>query len=419
MPNVNKPSPRHCMVVFAVYPLSETRVQREAEALLRHGYEVDVISMRFPGEKASGQHKGVRIFQEKFRFPIHLAKSGGLGEKFLNYLYFFVSAAIRLTKLHLQKPYDTIQVHNLPDFLVFCALIPKMMGAPIILDLHDLMPEFFAGRFGQTNSLGARLIRWQERLACRFADHVITVSELWRQALIQRGVPENKCSVVMNVADESIFHPPQEPRIQPQNGDGFQLIYHGTFVQRNGLDLAIQAIDRARRDIPGIHLSLIGNGEYFPQMVRMIEELKVDRHVTIDRLHLAEELPEIIMSCHLGVVPIRSNAFTDTALSTKLMEYTALGLPVIAARTTANQAYHSDSNVEFFEPGDVDDLTRCILNLYHNPDRMAELARGSQNFNQRYNWTNISAEYVALVNGLRESRRSSAKADVSEIGVAE
>ena len=297
----------------------------------------------------------------------------------------------------------------MPDFLVFCALMPKLLGVPIILDMHDLMPEFYAERFGQTESFVARLIRFQERLACRFADHVITVSELWRQALIRRGLPENKCSVVMNVADESIFHPSEQVRFQPHNENSFRLIYHGTFVERNGLDLAIQAIDRARHDIPGIHLSLIGNGEYLLLMVRMIEELKLDRHVTIDGLHLAEELPEIIMSCHLGVVPIRNNVFTDTALSTKLMEYAALGLPVIAARTTANQAYHSDSNVEFFEPGDVDDLVRCILKLYHNPDRMAELARGSKKFNQRYNWTKISAEYVALVDGLRESRRSSVK----------
>ena len=134
----------------------------------------------------------------------------------------------------------------------------------------------------------------------------------------------------------------------------------------------------------------------------------------LNRFHLAEELPDIIRSCDLGVVPYRSDVFTDGLLPTKLMEYAALGLPAVAARTTAIQAYFSDTNTEFFEPGNVDDLARCILRLYHNPDRMAELARGSQNFNQRYNWTNISAEYVAVIDGLRKSRRSSAKADISE-----
>jgi glycosyltransferase involved in cell wall biosynthesis len=390
------------MIVFAAYPLGETRVQREAEALLKRGYEVDVISVRMPGEPATDEYKGVKIYREKYRLPFSLAIGGALGEKFLQYLRFFLAATLRVTRLHFHRRYSTMQVHNLPDFLVFCTLVPKLLGTPILLDLHDLMPEFYALRFGQSSSAAARLIRWQEHLACRFADHVITVSELWRQALIRRGVPESKCSVVMNVADESIFHPPEHAGIQPQRGDGFRLIYHGTFVERNGLDLAIQAIDRVRNDIPGIYLRLVGRGEYLLHMKRLIEELRLGQHVSIEDLHLAEDLPRIILSCHLGIAPLRSTVFTDTGLPTKLMEYAALGLPAIASRTTANQVYFSDTNVEFFEPGNVDDLARCILMLYHNPERLAELARGSQKFNQRYNWATIGAEYVALVERLTD-----------------
>jgi glycosyltransferase involved in cell wall biosynthesis len=76
-------------------------------------------------------------------------------------------------------------------------------------------------------------------------------------------------------------------------------------------------------------------------------------------------------------------------------------MPAVASRTTANLAYFSDANVEFFEPGNVDDLARCIRELYHSPEHMAELARGSQNFNRRYNWSKISEEYVSLVDHLR------------------
>ena len=254
MPVKHSPIKRHCMVVFALYPLGETRVQREAEALVRHGYEVDVICIRIPGEPSMDEYKGVKIYREKHRLPFNLARGSGLSEKFLKYLRFFLSAAIRVTWLNFHKRYATIQVHNLPDFLVFCTLIPKMLGVPVILDLHDLMPEFYAGRFGQSSSLMARLIRWQERLACRFANHVITVSEHWRQALIQRGVPENKCSVVMNVADESIFHPNGSGHIRSTRNGEFRLIYHGSMHQRYGLDLAVEAIDRLRHEIPGIHL---------------------------------------------------------------------------------------------------------------------------------------------------------------------
>lgn len=392
---------RHCMVVYAMYPLGETRVQREAEALVKHGYEVDVICLRTQGEVAVDHHRGVRIYREEFRFPVHLTKSGRLGERFLNYLRFFISAAIRLSKLHRQQPYDTIQIHNLPDFLVFCALIPKLGGVPILLDLHDLMPEFYAGRFGQKNSLLLRMIRWQEQLACRFADHVITVSEHWRQALTHRGVSPDKCSVVMNVADENIFYLPKDVYSTSSTDDKFRLIYHGAIVKRYGLDLAILAIDKVRHSIPNIHLTILGWGDYMPTVIQMTRELDLDDHVTIyNEVRPAEELPKIIRAANLGIVPYRNDIFTDGLLPTKLMEYSALGLPAIAARTTAIGTYFSNTMVEFFEPGDVDDLARCICELYRSPERLRELAQGSEKFNQRYNWTKLSAEYITLVKRL-------------------
>ena len=137
---------RHCMIVYARYPLGETRVQREAEALVDRGYEVDVICIRIHGESAEATHRGVRIYRD---FPLPKDIGGGMGERFLRYLRFFVLATVRVARLHRERPYNTVQVHNLPDFLVFCALIPKLRGVPVILDLHDLMPEFFAARVAQ------------------------------------------------------------------------------------------------------------------------------------------------------------------------------------------------------------------------------------------------------------------------------
>jgi glycosyltransferase involved in cell wall biosynthesis len=268
------------------------------------------------------------------------------------------------------------------------------------------MVEFYEGRFGKNSSFTARLIRWQEWLACRFADHVITVSEHWREALIKRGIPENKVSVVMNVADDQIFRPSNGNRLLKKSQQEFRLIYHGSMHQRYGLDLAIQAVDGLRNEIPGIHLSLVGEGEFLPVLKEMVEDRQLHQYVSIEPLHIAEDLPEIIHTCDLGVVPYRSDVFTDSLVPTKLMEYAAMELPVVAAQTTAIQAYFKDTNVEFFEPGNVEDLSRCILMLYHSPTRMAELASGSKNFNQRYNWTKISAEYVALVNRLGSKRES-------------
>lgn len=393
---------RYCMIVYATYPLGETRVQREAEALLRHGYEVDVICLRLADDLPVDNYKGVRIYREKYHFPLFGSNKKGLGARFLNYIRFFFSAAARVTQLHFQHKYDVIHVHNLPDFLVLSAFIPKMMGVPVILDLHDLMPEFFAGRFKKQMPLVARLIHWQERVACKFADHVITVSEHWRQALIHRGVPAEKCSVVMNVADDHIFHPCAEEKTPAQQPGPFRLIYHGSIHERYGLDTAVEAIDLLRNEIPEIQLTLIGNGEFLPSVARMVEERGLSQHVILDGLHLVEELPGIIRSHDLGVVPYQNDVFTDGLLPTKLMEYAALGLPAVASRTTAIQAYFQDTNTQFFEPGSADDLARQIRFLHDHPDRLGELSQGSLKFNQRYNWSRVSADYLNLVENIRQ-----------------
>lgn len=388
------------MVVFAHYPHSETRVQREAEALVDHGYAVDVICLGARTEAAVDTHYNVTIY----RLPMARLKRKSLIAQFLDYIVFFVLASVQLTRLHLERRYDVVQVHNLPDFLVFAALIPKLTGARVILDLHDLMPEFYQGRFGQgSNSCLKRLILGQENLSCRFADHVITVSEHWRQALIRRGVPPEKCSVVMNLADPRIFHPLSAESALSKDDNRFRLFYHGTLSNRYGLDLVLQAMGLVRHQIPGIHLTVVGAGEYLEDLKRMADALNLsESHVQFRPNVPAERLPPLIAAADVGVVPYRDDVFTDSLLPTKLMEYAAMGLPSIVARTSAIAAYFDETMVQFFKPGDVQDLARCILTLYSDRKRLVQLAQGIQKFNQRYNWSTQSAEYIRLVDQLAQ-----------------
>jgi glycosyltransferase involved in cell wall biosynthesis len=386
------------MVVHAYYPLAETRVQREAEALVAAGFDVDVICLRDAGESARDRWGGVEIH----RLPARVDKRG-LAAQFRSYLRFFLLASCRLTRLHLRRRYRTVQVHNLPDFLVFCAFVPKLQGVPVILDLHDLMPEFFAGRFGQDRPMVARMVRWQERLACRFADQVITVSDHWRQELVDRGVPTERCSVVMNLADERIFHPPARPaRCRARAMEvGFGLLYHGTVTHRYGLDLAVLAVARLRGEIPGIQLTILGEGDQMPRLRELVLELALGAHVDLqDRLLPAEALPGVIAAADLGIVPYRNDVFTDGLVPTKLLEYAAMGLPCVAARTTAIEATFGDSVAAYFTPGDVEGLARCIHQLWKDPAARDRLAVGSRHFNRRHNWTQAGGDYAALVAGL-------------------
>ena len=284
-------------------------------------------------------------------------------------------------------------------------MIPKLGGTPVILDLHDLMPELFAARagVGMRNRL-VRAVAWQERVSCRFADHVITVTDGWRETLIQRGVPPHDVSVVMNVADSRLFRP-GSPATAARNGEGFHLIYHGTFTHRYGVDLIIHAVDRVREDIPDVRLTLLGAGETREALIELTRSRDLEEQVRFSEdMVEADRLPSAIRSADVGIVPNRSNVFTDGILPTKLMEYVAMGVPVIAARTPTVAAYFDDSMIEFFEPGDPDDLAAHIRLLYRDRERLEELSRNSAVFNRRYSWESIARRYCDLIDRLGTDR---------------
>lgn len=387
---------RHCMVVHNYYPFAETRVQRQAEALVNNGYEVDVVCLRHSDEPTVEKVAGVTVH----RVPMQRSKSGPLVQ-FFEYLTFLIVAFFKLTGLHLRKRYHVVQVHNLPDFLVFVALIPKLTGSRVILDIHDLMPEFYCAKFNSAmNSLPVRLIRWQEWLSCRFADHIITVTESWRQTLIKRSVSLDKCTVVMNVADPHHFNGSvvTEP---PHENDTFRMIYHGTLTPRYGIDLVLHALAQIRADLPDARLTVHGRGEYLKTVLEVIEALNLQEIVDISTEFLSiAELSKLIASCHVGLVPYRRDIFTDGILPTKLMEYTLLGVPAIAARTPAILDYFDDTMIEFFIPEDVDDLAHHIRILYRDRTRLSELASNTAKFNKQYNWSNQAAIYSRLVEKL-------------------
>ena len=394
----NSPPKRHCMVVHAYYPLGETRVERQATTLIEQGYEVDIICLRGDGEEVVSVEKGANVY----RLPLQRHKGHGMMVQLLEYLGFFILATLRLLSLYLRRKYSVIQVHNLPDFLVFVALIPKIAGARVILDIHDLMPEFFASKSeSDMQSSLVRLLIFQEQLSCRFADEVVTVTSEWRETLIQRGVPAAKVAVVMNVADAQIFHQTLSKTVPRDSNDCFSLIYHGTITKRYGVDLLLRAVERVRSAVPNIHLTIHGSGEFQDELVMLAKELDLSENVCFSTSFLpTTELPSLIRGADVGVVPNRSDIFTDGILPTKLMEYVALGIPVIAARTPAILAYFDDTMVQFFEPGNVADLANCIIFLNRDRQRLRWLASNADQFTVRYSWSKVAADYVALVDQL-------------------
>ena len=398
---------RHCMVVHAYYPLGETRVEREAMALIERGYEVDVLCLRDEGDSEYEVIDGVHVYH----LPVRRDRARGPVFQLLEYLAFFLMVVLKLFSLQGQRGYGSVQCHNLPDFLIFAAFWSKLRGARLILDLHDLMPEFYAARFGgRMDSWPVRLVKLQERLSCRFADGVITVTDLWRQTLIERGVPAGKITVVMNVPDATYFHR-QAPTATAAGQKSFELIYHGTLTARYGVDLIIQAlaiIDPSVPDAsvldgraPDVRLTILGDGDHRQELLAMVAELDLEDKVTFsDGFVGTAELPDLIRRAAAGVVPNQDDVFTGTLLPTKLLEYVALGLPIIAARTAAISTYFDDSMIEFFDPGDAADLARHIGHLSRCAARRQELVDNTEAFYRQHSWSEVAQTYAGLVDEL-------------------
>ncbi|HEU5011744.1 MAG TPA: glycosyltransferase family 4 protein [Roseiflexaceae bacterium] len=386
--------PNACMVVHATYP-DDARVRREAETLLGDGWQVDVVCIRGSGEPPVEVCNGATVY----RLPVQRHRGQGLAVYLLEYAKFFALASYRIMRLHLRRGYDVVQVHNMPDFLVFTALAPRLLGARAVLDIHDLVPELYAARFaGGADNPAVRLTRWVERASIAFADYVLTAGEPFRRRLLARGVAPEKLTVIMNSADPQLFHP--LPLSPAPRADRFTLVYHGGLYERYGLDIAIRAIAQLRDQIPELRLLIYGEGEASDDLARLVAELHLEEQVQLCGYVAIDEIPERIAGADLGVVPYRSNPFTDMLYPTKAFECLAMNIPVITSRTEAMAELFAGIDDMFFEPENVTDLAQRIASLYQSPERRRRLLHDAQAAYAPYAWENQRREYTMLLRRL-------------------
>jgi glycosyltransferase involved in cell wall biosynthesis len=383
------------MVVDNTWP--DFRVERESRALLAAGWEVDVVCLAEPGEPRVERLEGLTIH----RLPVRRRRGEGIRVQLMEYLSFLVRSAIAVFQLDRRRRYASVQVHNVPDFLVFAGLGPRLRGARLILDLHDLMPEFFASRIG--GNLGhplVRLVRLQERLSCAMADRVITVTDLWRDVLGSRGVPPRKLSVVMNLPDPGLI-----PRLAPdaerkEPAGPFTVLYHGTLTHRYGVDVALRAVADVRRD-RDVRFVIHGRGEALDDLRELATRLGLDDVVEFStRFMPTGDLPALLAKAHVGVVTYRRDVFTDGILPTKLLEYAALGIPAVVGRTPAVERYFDEESVRIVDGEDVAAVAGAIRGLAEDGALRASLSRNARAVAARHTWPDEAARYVRLVEEL-------------------
>lgn len=386
------------------YYEEDPRVRREAEAVVASGRAVDVFALRRPDDPATEVLDGVTIR----RLDVQRHQGAGLGTYIREYLAFLLRAGIALTGAHRRKPYGLVQVHTLPDFLVFAALPLRLVGVPVILDLHEAMPEFFRSRFhGRAGRVGYAVLRLQERAATVFASAVVTVNDALGERLVTIGVPSSKVTVVPNAPTLARFDPARYPA-RPFMADGtLRLVYAGALSPIYELDVVLDAIAglaRIRPDLP-VCLDLYGRDfAEIPLYHRAVELGVADRVAFHGRIAI-DAVPAAIAAADIGLAPTRRSNFTDFSLSTKAFEYAAMGRTVVASRLPMVERTFGD-DVVTYTPGDADDLAAAVIRVVDQADdREARTARAARRVRD-LGWERVSADYLALVDRLARPPRA-------------
>jgi glycosyltransferase involved in cell wall biosynthesis len=377
------------MVAYTFYE-RDNRVMRYAETLAKRGDQVDVMSLHLRGLQDAGIRNGVRV--------LHIQERTVNERNQIAYLIrvslFFLRAMIRVSINHLRKPYQLVHVHSVPDFLVFTAWIPRLMGAKIILDIHDLLPEFYADKFhcGKESRI-FKVMVWIEKVSCAFAHHVILPNHIWLKRVQSRSVTPSKSTVVLNYPDPSIFY----RRGRSRHDNRFMMIYPGSLGTHQGLDVAIRALAKVKDVIPQADFHIYGTGNTLEDLIKLIKELGMEDRVLFYPFMPIWEIAQVMENADLGVVPKRADSFGNEAFSTKTLEFMALGVPLLISDTAVDRYYLNDRIVTFARSGDIDDFAAKMVQLVRNPEACQKQVENANEFIKLNNWDLKKSEYLNLV----------------------
>jgi glycosyltransferase involved in cell wall biosynthesis len=391
---------RVSVVLYSTYP-SDPRPRRAAEALSRAGAIVEVICLEEtddePRHEIISQVSITRISLKHHR--------GGKLSYVLQYAWFILLASAIMAGRSLNRRYDLVHVHNMPDILAFSAIVPKLFGAKVILDLHDPMPELMMTIFGlRERSYLVRLLKMFEKLSIGFADAVLTTNEAFRKLFSARSCPPQKISVVMNSPDEDIF------RYRPASGQDsmprdtsrpFVIMYHGTLVERYGLDLAVRALAKIRKTVRRAELRIYGRSTPFLEGIlddvlgsELAEAVQYLGPMKLEQISLA------IRNCDVGVVPNRRCQFTELNMPTRIFEYLSQGKPAIAPGSPGIRDYFGPESLILFELGDVDDLAEKLEYVFAHPAEVAKIVARGQEAYRAHQWRGERLRLISLVEQL-------------------
>jgi glycosyltransferase involved in cell wall biosynthesis len=309
------------------YP-DDTRVRREALALVDAGYRVTVIAPRDPGQPPEEIVAGVSVY----RYPPPRSNSSVLGYAW-EFIYSTWAALWVSFRVWRREGFDAVHAHNPPDTFFVVGLIFRLLGKPFVFDHHDVSPELYLARAGGKGSrLIYHVLRWFERCTYWSANHVIATNESFKRLAMERGKrAEAAITIVRNgpmLKDIGAYEPyPDLVKL-----DKSILGYAGVIGIQDGLDYLVRALahllhERKRDDF---YCIVMGEGDDLLRVRELAERLGVDSHIRFTGWVQKAELGRYLTSMDIGLDPDPSNPCNDHCTMIKMSEYMAFGKPIVA-----------------------------------------------------------------------------------------
>jgi glycosyltransferase involved in cell wall biosynthesis len=375
----------------------DRRVWQEATALRDAGCGVSIVCPTGRGyEKTFESIDGIDIY----RYVLPAEGEGALG-----YLVEY-SAALAFTfflswKVLFRRGFDVIHACNPPDLFFLIGGFWKLFGKKFVFDHHDANPELYEAKFGK-RGLFWKLMVLLEKLTFKTADVSLATNESYKRIAITRGgMPPEKVFVVRSgpsLERMKIGFQNQELK----KGKRFLVGYVGVMGRQEGIDYLLRAAahivhDLGRKDV---HFGLVGGGTSLEEMKRLASELALDDHVTFTGRVPDAEMLAMLNTADVCVNPDVANEMNDISTMNKVMEYMALGKPIVQFDLTEGR-FSAQQASAYARRNDAFDLARKIAELLNDPAQRAAMGafgrrRVESELEWRYEAPKLLAAYDAL-----------------------
>ena len=395
------------MLVENAFP-RDTRVRNEAFTLASAGLRVSVVALRAPGEPLRETVGGVSVYRlptltvfrklpgsRRSRFSSLIGTLAVLVGYVLEYAYFTAGCAAVSWYVALKEGIDVIHAHNPPDTLFLVGAVHRLLGTRFVFDHHDLSPELYESRYRRRNGLVARGLLLCERASVRLADLVIATNESYRAIDIARhGIDASKVIVVRNGPDLSRVCV-SEPDLRLRRKARVLLGYVGAINPQDGVDYMLRALDYLYRVLgrSDFHCVVIGDGDSVAALRELSASLGLADRVEFTGFIPDEDMLRSLSTVDIALDPNPSSPLNDVSTWIKVMEYMALGKPVVSFDLKETRVSAGEAAL-FAPPNDEAAFARNIARLMDDEALRARLGdTGQRRVRELLNWE-VSARHL-------------------------